>query len=120
MEFDGHTSAQWLNSAAMWKRKAASYGPDMESSRQSCLQCAEFCMKNAERARWHVATHKNRIYLYEDEIQVALLRRESDGYRLKLRVAKWFSERSRMKFESFCGELNTVETLEALTAGGIK
>lgn len=120
MKFQGHTSREWLNSANMWKRKAASYGPDMESSRQSCLQCAEFCTKNAERARWHVASHKGKIYLYEDGLQVARLKYESFGRNSLLQVAKWFTTRSQVCFFDLCDSLTVSETLEALTAGGIK
>lgn len=56
MKFKDHTSQEWLNSAQMWETNAAKYGPDMESSKQHCLDMAKNCRLYAERARSQVET----------------------------------------------------------------
>lgn len=114
MKFDGHTSQEWLDSAAMWEKKAALYGPDMASSRVACLESAKHCRMNAERARWHVGSvgrgKATRLYLYEDDYQVALLKIEYGQFR----IAKWFTSRPEPRFDSFCDCLSRHETLELL------
>lgn len=117
MKFNGHTSQEWLNPAQMWETKAAKYGPDMESSKQHCLDMAKSCRLYAERARWHVGRvgrgKASRLFLYEDDIQVAQLKLEFG----RLRVGKWFTSRSESKFECFCDSLSQVETIELLAKG---
>lgn len=117
MKFDGHTSQEWLDSAAMWEKKAARYGSDMESSRVACLRSAEDCRRRAERARWHVGRvgrgEAAKLYLYEDDFQVALVTFENGSFR----IAKWFTGRPEPRFDSFCDSLSRSETLEILAKG---
>lgn len=114
MKFDGHTSKEWLESAAMWQKKAEQYGPDMESSRKACLEEVRVCKLLAESARWHVGSvgrgKAAKLYLYEDDFQVALIKLEYGVYK----IAKWFTSRPEPRFDSFCDCLSRNETIGIL------
>lgn len=76
---------------------------------------------NTTAIKWSVkrvgSTRSGKLFLYEDDCQVAQLKYDHNYKFGCLVIAKWFTTRSIEKFDTFCNALSVSETLEILAEG---